>query len=64
MNDDRPAEYSDRRGRALWLLLPGFRPVLAESVPRAIGANATHYCYEGDQKWRPIAELDAKGEHP
>lgn len=43
--------------KPLWVLLPRAMPVMVSSSARAALADATHYCREGDDHWRPIADL-------
>jgi hypothetical protein len=52
----------DKGVRPLWVLTPGSRPELLSACARHLAAQATHYCREGDARWRPIHELEFQRE--
>lgn len=43
--------------RPLWYLLPGGRPVRPPGKGMPLRDEPTHFCHEGDPRWRPIDEL-------
>jgi hypothetical protein len=49
---------TDDSARPLWFLVPGGIPLPATSK-RIEGAK--YFCRVGDERWRPIAELQAGG---
>jgi hypothetical protein len=49
---------TDDSARPLWFLVPGGIPLPATS--RRI-EGAKYWCRVGDERWRPIAELQADG---
>jgi hypothetical protein len=49
---------TDDSARPLWFLVPGGIPLPATSK-RIEGAK--YWCRVGDERWRPIAELQAGG---
>jgi len=58
-----PADPAVAPARRVWVLMPGAMPVELGRRRRSIDEvdGATHWAYEGDQMWRPIATLFAKG---
>lgn len=46
--------------RKLWYLTGERRPIEASRL-KSRPADVTHFVYEGDEVWRPIAELGAPG---